>query len=84
MRIYPFINEEDHVCTRLRVVRSQNGIQVFWTEEGQEFHDFFPYAELVTMKINVLDLLQNPKFCRINAKKHAIESSVKIAEVEEE
>jgi hypothetical protein len=36
------------------------------------------------MKINVLDLLQNPKFYRINAKKHAIESSVKIAEVEEE
>jgi hypothetical protein len=83
MRIYPFINEEDYVC-RLRVVRSQNGIQVFWTEEEQEFHDFFPYAELVNMKINVLDLLQNPKFYRINAKKHAIESSVKIAEVEEE
>ena len=83
MRIYPFINEEDYVC-RLRVVRSQNDIQVFWTEEEQEFHDFFPYAELVNMKINVLDLLQNPKFYRINAKKHAIESSVKIAEVEEE
>lgn len=75
MRIYPFINEDDHAC-RLRVVRSQNGIQVFWTEEEQEFHDFFPYAELVNMKINVLDLLQNPKFYRINAKKHAIESSV--------
>jgi len=75
MRIYPFINEEDHVC-RLRVVRSQNGIQVFWTEEEQEFHNFFPYAELVNMRINVLDLLQNPKFYRINAKKHAIESSV--------
>jgi hypothetical protein len=25
----------------------QNGIQVFWTEEEQEFHDFFPYAELI-------------------------------------
>lgn len=83
MRIYPFINEDDHAC-RLRVVRSQNGIQVFWTKEEQEFHDFFLYAELVKMKINVLDLLQNPKFYRINAKKHAIESSVKIAEVEEE
>lgn len=75
MRIYPFINEDDHAC-RLRVVRSQNGIQVFWTKEEQEFHDFFLYAELVKMKINVLDLLQNPKFYRINAKKHAIESSV--------
>ena len=62
----------------------QNDIQIFWTKEEQEFHDFFLYAELVKMKINVLDLLQNPKFYRINAKKHAIESSVKIAEVEEE
>ncbi|MDD1701282.1 MAG: hypothetical protein LUQ04_10905 [Methanoregula sp.] len=54
----------------------QNGIQVFWMEEEQEFHDFFLYAELIDMKINALDLLQNPKFYRINAKKHVIESSL--------
>ena len=54
----------------------QNGIQVFWTEEGKEFTDFFPYEELIDMKINALDLLKNPAIYRIDAKKHKIESSV--------
>ena len=54
----------------------QNGIQIFWTEEGKELTDFFPYEELIDMKINALDLLNNPAIYRIDAKKHRIESSV--------
>jgi len=54
----------------------QNGIQVFWAEEGKELTDFFPYEELIDMKINALDLLNNPAIYRIDAKKHKIESSV--------
>jgi len=54
----------------------QNGIQVFWTEEGKELTDFFPYEELIDLKINALDLLNNPSIYRIDAKNHKIESSV--------
>jgi len=53
-----------------------NGIQVFWTDEGKELTDFFPYEELIDMKINAFDLLKNPAIYRIDAKKHKIESSV--------
>ncbi len=54
----------------------QNGIQVFWTEEGKELSDFFPYEELIEMKINALDILKNLKIYRIDAKNQKIESSV--------
>jgi hypothetical protein len=54
----------------------QNGIQVFWTNEGKELSDFFPFEELIEMKINALDILKNPKIYRIDAKNHRIESSV--------
>ncbi len=54
----------------------QNGIQIFWTEEEKKFADFFPYEELIDMKINVLDLLKNPAIYRIDVKNHKIESSV--------
>lgn len=53
-----------------------NGIQVSWTEEGKGFADFFPYEELIDMKINALDLLNNPAIYRVDTKKHTIESSV--------
>jgi len=56
--------------------KHQNGIQVFWTENGKELTDFFPYEELIDMKINALDLLNNPGIYRIDAKNHKIESSV--------
>ena len=54
----------------------QNGIQVFWTEEEKEFADFFPYEELIDMKINALDLLKNPGIYRVDEKNHKLESSV--------
>jgi hypothetical protein len=54
----------------------QNGIQVFLTDGGKELSDFFPFEELIDMKINVLDLLENPDIYRIDGKNHRIESSV--------
>jgi len=54
----------------------QNGVQVFWTDAGKELSDFFPYEELIGMKINAFDLLGNPKIYRIDVKNHRIESSV--------
>ena len=54
----------------------QNGIQVFSTDEGKELSAFFPFEELIEMKINAFDLLENPKIYRIDVKNHKIESSV--------
>jgi len=53
----------------------QNGIQVFWSDAEREIHDFFSYEELVDLKINALDLLNNPRLYRINATGHKIESA---------
>jgi uncharacterized protein YndB with AHSA1/START domain len=53
----------------------QNGIQVFWTDAGNDFNDFFPYEELVGQKINALDLLNNPRLYMMNAAGHQIESA---------
>jgi len=44
----------------------QNGIRVFWTDGGKELSDFFPFEELIDMKINVFDLLENPDIYRID------------------
>jgi len=53
-----------------------NGIQVFWIDGGKELSDFFPFEELIDMKINVFDLLENPNIYWIDGKNHRIESSV--------
>lgn len=38
------------------------GIEVSWMEGGKEKKAFFSYQELIGMKINALDLLENPRF----------------------
>jgi hypothetical protein len=59
-----------------RTKKFQNGIQVFSTDEGKELSDFFPFEELIEMKVNAFDLLENPKIYRIDVKNHKIQSSV--------
>ncbi len=54
----------------------QNGVQVIWTDAETEKGDFFTYEELIDMKINALDILNNPKIYRIDGDNHRIESSV--------
>ena len=53
-----------------------NGIQIFWSDAGKDVNDFFSYEDLVDMKINMLDLLTNPRLYRVNTIAHKIESSV--------
>jgi hypothetical protein len=54
----------------------QNGIQVSWTAAGRNGEEFFSYEELIDMKINALDILNNPRLYRIDSGNHRIESSV--------
>jgi uncharacterized protein YndB with AHSA1/START domain len=53
----------------------QNGVQVFWTDGGNDLNDFFTYEDLIDQKINVLDLLNNPRLYLMNAAGHKIESA---------
>ena len=53
----------------------QNGIQVFWTDAGNEVNVFFSYEELIDQKVNALDLLNNPRLYRVNVAGHKIESA---------
>jgi superfamily I DNA and RNA helicase len=44
----------------------QNGVQVFWTEAGNDRNDFFSFEDLIDQKINALDLLNNPRIYALN------------------
>jgi len=53
-----------------------NGVQVFWTDAGNDRNDFFSFEDLIDQKINALDLLNNPRIYALNVPGHKIESSV--------
>jgi hypothetical protein len=62
-----------------RIERSrklQSGVQVIWTVDGVKVSDYFSFEELIDMKVNAFDLLQNPVIYCIEAKEHRIASSV--------
>lgn len=46
--------------------KMENGIVVFWIENGVMKNESFNYAELIDMKINALDLLERPGFYRFD------------------
>lgn len=56
-------------------IKYANGVQVFWTDAGQDLHGFFPYEDLIDMKINALDLLNNPHLYLVSGEAHRIEAA---------
>ncbi|MCK9579421.1 MAG: hypothetical protein M0Q92_03100 [Methanoregula sp.] len=44
----------------------QDGTEVFWTCAGMDVNNFLLYENLVDLKIQVLDLLNNPRLCRVH------------------
>jgi len=52
--------------------KMENGIVVFWEENGGKKSESFNYAELVEMKINALDLLERPKFYKVDKDAHTL------------
>jgi hypothetical protein len=44
------------------------GIEVYWLEEDEEKQVFFSYQEIIDMKINAMDLLENPRFYLMDTK----------------
>jgi hypothetical protein len=55
---------KDIVATR----RMENGIACYYGESGLEEMESYTYSELIDMKINALDLLEDPKNYGIDEK----------------
>ena len=52
--------------------KMENGIVVFWSEKEEKKNESFNYSELVDMKINALDLLERPKFYKVDTAAHKL------------
>ncbi|MGB7787610.1 hypothetical protein [Methanoregula sp.] len=52
--------------------KMENGIVVFWDEDGGKKYESFNYEELVDAKINALDLLERPKSYKVDKDKHTL------------
>ena len=52
--------------------KMENGIVVFWEEGPGKKYDSFNYSELIDMRINALDLLDDPKAYTIDVEGHRI------------
>jgi hypothetical protein len=52
--------------------KMENGIVVFWEEQGSSKFESFNYSELIDMKINALDLLEHPKYYKVDGNAHKI------------
>jgi len=48
--------------------KMENGIVVFWVENGEMKNESFNYQELLDMRINALDLLERAGFYRFDTK----------------
>ena len=63
--IFPTFHSE-HMHDIVSSKKMENGIVVFWVERGVKKNDSFNYAELIDMKINAGDLLNQPTSYKID------------------
>ena len=59
---------KDIVATR----KMENGVAVYYPEGNDTKLESFNYSELIDLKINALDLLENPKMYQVDPQKHRI------------
>lgn len=52
--------------------KMENGIACYYGKTGREEFEAFTFAELIDMKINALDLLQDPKNYGIDEKERRV------------
>ena len=52
--------------------KMENGIAVYYNAGMGEKFESFNYSELIDLKINALDLLQDPKNYAVDTEKHRI------------
>jgi hypothetical protein len=59
---------KDIVTTR----KMENGVAVYYLEGSEKKLESFNYSELIDLKINALDLLDNPKAYQVDPEKHRV------------
>jgi hypothetical protein len=59
---------KDIVTTR----KMENGVAVYYLEDNEKKLESFNYSELIDLKINALDLLDNPKSYQVDPEKHRV------------
>jgi hypothetical protein len=59
---------KDIVTTR----KMENGIACYYGPSGQEKFESFTFGELIDMKINALDLLEDPKNYTVDTGRHRL------------
>jgi hypothetical protein len=59
---------KDIVTTR----KMENGVAVYYLEGNEKKLESFNYSELIDLKINALDLLENPKVYAVDPEKHKV------------
>ncbi len=52
--------------------KSDTGIEVSWLENGSSQHRFFSYQDIIDMKVNASDLIENPRFYLIDTRNKRI------------
>lgn len=58
----------DIVTTR----KMENGVACYYGESGKEKFESFTYRELIDIKINALDLLDDPRNYAVDTEKHTL------------
>jgi hypothetical protein len=59
---------KDIVKTR----KMENGVAVYYMEGNEIKQESFNYSELIDLKINALDLLEDPKAYQVDLEKHRV------------
>ncbi|NYT07287.1 MAG: hypothetical protein GKC05_03400 [Methanomicrobiales archaeon] len=59
---------KDIVATR----KMENGVACYYGESGREEFESFTYRELIDLKINALDLLEDPNNYAVDPEKHIV------------
>ena len=52
--------------------KMENGVAVYYLEGKEQKYESFNYSELIDLKVNALDLLENPKTYRVDPDKHLL------------
>jgi hypothetical protein len=52
--------------------KMENGVAVYYLEGNERKQESFNYSELIDLKINALDLLENPKGYQVDLEKHRL------------
>jgi hypothetical protein len=52
--------------------KMENGLVVFYEAKGVKEYQSFNYEELIDLKINALDMIQNPRMYSIDTEVHKV------------